>query len=93
MDAFTHVLGRYARQSPDITALIACVVAGGTNMRIVGIARMGQISDIGSQTLTFISDNYDKVRTTLTGFNPPSSYGDAILRTVRKIREAEIIRE
>ena len=226
MDAFTHVLGRNARQSPDIPALLACVVAWGTNM---GIARMGQTSDIGSHMLVSISDNflrpetlreandrvsnaiaqlpifrhydigevvhsssdgqkfessvrtfnarhspkyfglkkgivpytavannvpinaynigadaheshfvfdilfnnstdilpeihstdthgtnevnfallyvfgygfaprykdlYDKVRTSLTGFNTPSSYGDVILKPVRKIREAEIIRE
>ncbi|WP_309710000.1 Tn3 family transposase [Armatimonas sp.] len=55
MDAFTHVLGRYAKQSPDIPALIACVVAWGTNM---GIGRMGQISDIGSHTLASMSDNF-----------------------------------
>jgi TnpA family transposase len=55
MDAFTHVLGRYARQSPDIPALGACLVAWGTNM---GIARMGQISDIGYHTLVSTSDNF-----------------------------------
>lgn len=55
MDAFTHVLGRYASQSADIPALIACVVAWGTNM---GIARMAQISDIGAHTLASMSDNF-----------------------------------
>jgi TnpA family transposase len=55
MDAFTHVLGRHARQSPNIPALIACVVAWGTNM---GIARMGQISDIGYHTIASMSDNF-----------------------------------
>ena len=55
MDAFTHVLGRFTRQLPDVPALIACVVAWGTNM---GIARMGQISDIGYQTLASMSDNF-----------------------------------
>jgi TnpA family transposase len=55
MDAFTHVVGRHARQTPDIPALIACVVAWGTNM---GTARMGQISDIGYHTLAAISDNF-----------------------------------
>ena len=55
MDAFTHVLGRFSRQSPDVPALIACLVAWGTNM---GIARMGQISDIGYHTLASMSDNF-----------------------------------
>ena len=55
MDAFTHVLARFTRQSPDIPALIACLVAWGTNM---GIARMGQISDIGYHTLASMSDNF-----------------------------------
>ena len=55
MDAFTHVLGRFTRQLPDVPALIACLVAWGTNM---GIARMGQISDIGYQTLASMSDNF-----------------------------------
>jgi len=55
MTAFTHILGRFARQSPDVPALIACLVAWGTNM---GIARMGQISDIGYNTLASMSDNF-----------------------------------
>lgn len=55
MDAFTHVLGRFTRQSPDVSALIACLVAWGANM---GLARMGQISDIGYQTLASMSDNF-----------------------------------
>jgi TnpA family transposase len=55
MDTFTHVLGRHARQSPDVPALIACLVAWGTNM---GIIRMGQVSDIGYHTLVSMSDNF-----------------------------------
>ncbi len=55
MDAFTHVLGRFTRQSPDVPALVACLVAWGTNM---GVARMGQISDIGYHTLASMSDNF-----------------------------------
>ena len=55
MDAFTHLIGRFTRQSPDVPALIACLVAWGTNM---GVARMGQISDIGYQTLASMSDNF-----------------------------------
>ena len=55
MDGFTHVLGRFTRQLADVPALIACLVAWGTNM---GIARMGQISDIGYHTLASMSDNF-----------------------------------
>ena len=55
MDAFTHVVGRFGKQPPDVPSLIACLVAWGTNM---GIARMGQISDIGSHTLASMSDNF-----------------------------------
>lgn len=55
MNAFTHVVGRFGKQPPDVPAMIACLVAWGTNM---GIARMGQISDIGYQTLASMSDNF-----------------------------------
>ena len=55
MDAFDHVRGRFAKKAPDVPALIACLVAWGTNM---GIARMSQISDIGYHTLASMSDNF-----------------------------------
>ena len=55
MDAFTHMLGRHSRQSPDVPVLIACILAWGTNM---GIARMGQRSDIGYHALVSASDNF-----------------------------------
>lgn len=55
MDAFTHVLSRFARQALDAPALIACLVAWGTNM---GLARMGQISDSGLHPLIATSDNF-----------------------------------
>ena len=55
MDAFTHRLGRFAKQSPHKSALIASLVGWGTN---TGIPRMGQISDIGSRTLLSTSDNF-----------------------------------
>jgi hypothetical protein len=45
MDAFTHRLGRFAKQSPNKPGLIASLVGWGTN---TGIPRMGQISDIGT---------------------------------------------
>jgi TnpA family transposase len=54
-DAFTHILGRHVRKPADDATLTACVVAWGTNM---GLARMGQISDIGPHALTSMSDNF-----------------------------------
>ena len=54
-DTFTHVLGRFARKPPAMPALNACLIAWGTNM---GVIRMGQISDVSYQTLVSISDNY-----------------------------------
>ena len=47
----------------------------------------------GYQFAPRYKDICDKVRTSLTGFNHPSRYGDAILKPVRKIREDDIIRE
>jgi TnpA family transposase len=55
MDAFTHRLDRFGKQSPDKSALSASLVGWGTN---TGIPRMGQISDIGFHTLMSMSDNF-----------------------------------
>jgi len=35
MDAFDHVLGRYAKQTADDRHIIACLVSWGTNMGLV----------------------------------------------------------
>ena len=55
MEAFAHVLGRYTKQAADDSAIIACLVAWGTNM---GLGRMGDISDVGYHTLATTSDNF-----------------------------------
>jgi TnpA family transposase len=68
MDAFEHVLGRYAKQDPegadDDIAITACLVAWATNM---GLAPrgfpMGEISDIGYQTLATTSANFIRLET------------------------------
>ena len=60
MDAFTHVLHRYARRGTDERILAACVLAWGTNM---GLGRMGAISDISYQTLATASDNFIRLET------------------------------
>ena len=49
MDAFTHMLGRHSRQSPDVPVLIACILAWGTNM---GIARMGLTRSLASRKVS-----------------------------------------
>lgn len=55
IDAFEHILGRYAKQTRDDRILVACLIAWGTNM---GIGRMGGISDIGYASLAATSDNF-----------------------------------
>jgi hypothetical protein len=60
MDAFDHVLGRYAKQAADDCALTACLIAWATNM---GLGRMGDICDIGYHTLASTSDNFVRLET------------------------------
>lgn len=60
LEAFEHVLDRYAKQTKDNQVLIACLIAWGTNM---GLGRMGEISDIGYSTLTATSDNFIRLET------------------------------
>jgi TnpA family transposase len=55
MDAFTHRLDRFGKQSSDKSDLIACFVGWGSN---TGLLRMGQISDIGYHALVSTSDNF-----------------------------------
>lgn len=60
IDAFDHILGRYAKQTKDDQVLIACLIAWGTNM---GLGRMGEISDIGYPLLATTSDNFIRLET------------------------------
>ncbi|HEY1015756.1 MAG TPA: Tn3 family transposase, partial [Herpetosiphonaceae bacterium] len=60
MDAFDHVLGRYARQRPDDRVIHACLIAWGTN---VGLHRMGEMSDIATGALIRASGNYVRLET------------------------------
>ena len=60
IDAFDHVLGRYAKQGADDRVLIACLIAWGTNL---GLGRMGEISDIGHALLAATSDNFIRLET------------------------------
>ena len=60
VEAFEHVLGRYAKQARNDRILIACIIAWGTNM---GLGKMGEISDIGYSLLTATSDNFIRLET------------------------------
>lgn len=60
IDAFEHILGRYAKQTRDDRVLIACLIAWGTNM---GLNRMGEISDIDFSLLSSTSDNFIRLET------------------------------
>lgn len=60
IEAFDHILGRYAKQTREDQVLVACLIAWGTNM---GLGRMGEISDIGSPLLAATSDNFIRLKT------------------------------
>jgi hypothetical protein len=60
LDAFDHVLGRYAKQEPELDILIACLIAWGTNM---WLWQMGEISDIPFHILAAASDNLIRLET------------------------------
>jgi TnpA family transposase len=60
VEAFEHVLGRYAKQARDDRILVACIIAWGTNM---GLRKMGEISDIGYSLLNNTSDNFIRLET------------------------------
>jgi hypothetical protein len=60
LEAFTHVLGRYAKQAADDRTILACLVAWGTNM---GLGRMSDISDVGYQALATTSENFVRLET------------------------------
>jgi len=60
MDAFTHVVGRYAKQDADDRVIAANLVAWGTNM---GLGKMGEISDMPYHILATASDNFIRLET------------------------------
>jgi TnpA family transposase len=60
LEAFDHVLGRYAKTEVDDRVVIATLIAWATNM---GLGRMGDISDIGYPTLSAASDNFIRLET------------------------------
>ena len=67
--------------STDIQPEIHSTDTHGTNQ-----VNFALLHVFGGQFAPRYKDLCDKVRTSLTGFNHPGSYGDAILKPVRKIR-------
>jgi len=80
MEAFEHVLGRYAKHEADHHTLTACLIAWGTNM---GLGRMGDISDIGYHALALTSENFIRLET-LRGANDLVSNAIAALPIFRQ---------
>lgn len=60
LDAFSHILTRYVKTSLDRQAVIACLIAIGTN---VGLGKMGSISDLSYQTLFAAANNFFRLET------------------------------
>lgn len=60
LDAFEHVLGRFTRQALDGQALVAALLAWGTNL---GLGRMAAISDMDYQRLATTSDSRIRLET------------------------------
>ena len=60
LDAFTHVLNRYAKTKMDRQAIVACLVAYGTN---VGLGKMGEISDLSYQMLYTTANSFIRLET------------------------------
>jgi TnpA family transposase len=55
LEAFTHILQRYVKTPLDRHAVIACLIAYGTN---VGLGKMGAISDLSYPTLFAAAHNF-----------------------------------
>ena len=60
MDAFTHILHRYAKQEADDINITACLIAWGTNM---GLGKMGETSDLEYSVLSSTSNNFFRLET------------------------------
>ena len=80
MEAFEHVLGRYAKHAADDRTITACLVAWGTNM---GLGRMGDISDISYYALATTSENFIRLET-LREANDRVSNATAVLPIFRQ---------
>ena len=64
LDAFTHILQRYVKTPLDRHAVVACLIAHGTN---VGLGKMGAISDLSYPTLFAAANNFLRPETVREG--------------------------
>ena len=64
LDAFTHILQRYVKTQLDRHAVVACLIAYGTN---VGLGKMGAISDMSYQTLFTAANSFLRPETVREG--------------------------
>jgi TnpA family transposase len=62
--AFTHVLARYVKQSPDPREIFACIVAMGTNM---GLWKMAEVSGLSYDSLLTTARNFLRLETVHAG--------------------------
>ena len=60
MEPFEHTLGRYVKTEADDRTIMACLISWATNM---GLTKMGEISDIGFNKLSSISESYFRLET------------------------------
>lgn len=60
LDAFSHILSRYVKTVMDRQAIVACLIAYGTN---IGLGKMGAISDLSYQTLFSTANNFIRLET------------------------------
>jgi len=64
LDTFTHILQRYVKTPLDRQAVVACLIAYGTN---IGLGKMGAISDMSHQTLLMAANNFLRPETVREG--------------------------
>jgi hypothetical protein len=60
LGTFSHVLDRYVKDTPDARALLACIVAMGTNM---GLGKMAEVSGLGYPAMLTTARNYLRLET------------------------------
>lgn len=60
LDAFNHILTRYVKSAMDRLAIVAGLIAYGTNL---GLGKMGAISDVNYQTLFSAANNFIRLET------------------------------
>ena len=87
LDAFIHILQRYVKTPLDRHAVVACLIAYGTN---VGLGKMGVISDMSFQTLFSAANNFLRPETIREG-NDKISNATAKLSIFRHYNIGDII--